>query len=583
MERGNSRPPIPAALLRIVLLLCFSAGVVAADDLPLWRYVTGGVVIGAPALDRNGGIYLPAEDRYVHALTASGERRWRFELAGIPTTPAVLGADGTVFVATRKQRLYGIAPDGRHLFSQTLDASVQALAVTRNGTLGALLDDATLLLSTDRGRALFSVPLSLDGPGELLATDGRWFVTGARGRVTAINGGGQIIWTRSVGSGITAAALDARGALLLGTRNGELLRLSGTTEPRRVTRVQGPVVDIRTVTDRSGGRTDAVLLRDQSGRVYLLSGEATGDGALQWRAKPPGAPVVSAALTDVGTLLLLTADGRIRVMSRSGRVTEQYHLPQAEGPMQLTARDGQLLVTDRSWVTAAFPLTDGAHGGWRGAYGPPDNSRFLRGRENQADSAWWEEQFDFIYLRDHLFAAEERDRERAMEEIRRRVEDDALQGDYPYIVELLTQFALEPYRTPRYEDGRLANDFPDLRFQAVSLLNQLPSSGRRTLYLRLLQLEYNMDVKAAAARGLAMIGTDPAGAATELILKVLRSQDPNQPHAGFVAAALTALESLGARGGSAEAVTEAVQWIRASNAPADLRRQASDLLRSRRR
>lgn len=86
------------------------AGAVTEDV--LWRFVAGGAIGSAVAIDADGVLYFGSADRHVYAVNGDGTLRWTFPTGGaVSSTPAV-GADGTIYVGSSDGILYAIQPDG---------------------------------------------------------------------------------------------------------------------------------------------------------------------------------------------------------------------------------------------------------------------------------------------------------------------------------------------------------------------------------------------------------------------------------------------------------------------------------------
>ncbi len=89
---------------------------ISKDGKILWKFkpegLTPGLYDAPPVLDKDGIIYLTDEAGYVYALKPSGELLWKFRVSNESiTTSAVIGGNGTLYVATIDGTLYAIGED----------------------------------------------------------------------------------------------------------------------------------------------------------------------------------------------------------------------------------------------------------------------------------------------------------------------------------------------------------------------------------------------------------------------------------------------------------------------------------------
>ena len=67
-----------------------------------WQRALGTGASAAPiSLDAGGAAYVGGDDGYLYALGPNGDVRWRESLDGVAADAPEIGADGTLYVATR--------------------------------------------------------------------------------------------------------------------------------------------------------------------------------------------------------------------------------------------------------------------------------------------------------------------------------------------------------------------------------------------------------------------------------------------------------------------------------------------------
>ncbi len=85
----------------------------------LWRYHTNGTrVASLPAIGVDGSIYFSSENLY--AVNPDGSEKWVFEFAddSVRYYSPVLGADGTIYIGTRHNRVFAIDPEGNRIWTE---------------------------------------------------------------------------------------------------------------------------------------------------------------------------------------------------------------------------------------------------------------------------------------------------------------------------------------------------------------------------------------------------------------------------------------------------------------------------------
>ncbi len=100
----------------------------------LWnRQVDGSTGdIGSPVIDKDGAIYLYADDDYFHALNADGGFRWSFKTPRMSWSTAAIGADGTIYFGSRDMFLYALNPNGSLKWKYKAENDVDAPMILSN-------------------------------------------------------------------------------------------------------------------------------------------------------------------------------------------------------------------------------------------------------------------------------------------------------------------------------------------------------------------------------------------------------------------------------------------------------------------
>jgi HEAT repeat protein len=110
------------------------------------------------------------------------------------------------------------------------------------------------------------------------------------------------------------------------------------------------------------------------------------------------------------------------------------------------------------------------------------------------------------------------------------------------LVELVTMLSEEGSTRKEYENGRLVNDFPDVRRKAVKVLGKLGGDQSRDALVSVLLNDENSVVKAEACLQLAEVGDSQTGEALRALVYVYRKS--YNPDANFVKAVIMSIAKI---------------------------------------
>jgi outer membrane protein assembly factor BamB len=327
------------------------------DGTEKWEFTIDPGVGSAPALAREGTIYVPGRDRKVYALHPNGSKQWEFLTEGTWLFTPALGGDGTLYCATGDKGCYALHPDGTLFWQFAPSDYVRAPAVvgsdgtiylvTQSGVLIALYPNGTLKWS----RSKVTTEPSFGPDGTIYAgTDSTSFHAWAPDGVRK--------WTVAVP--VIYSVTDANGALYSTSPN-QLLSF----DPNGTKRWSVPL-DAYWATPPVLGADGLIFIATSAGTLFAVD----RTGVLQWQSASPLAksPALSALSPD-GTIYLASADGVLSALQASdrglaGSVWPTYrHDPQFSGslgptpaapelPLGLSASVGSFVGRVRlSWKT----------------------------------------------------------------------------------------------------------------------------------------------------------------------------------------------------------------------------------------
>jgi len=207
------------------------------DGTVAWSYhLLGYIVEGSPVVGPDGTAYLAASNPQtgtgsVVALSADGAELWRYDLASrLPFGPA-LGPDGTLYGGAGDGNLYALSPEGTLKWRASLGAVNSPAAVGGDGTVYVATAEGYQALDPDDGSLIWSFsPVNGEANSTpALGSEGRLYVTSSADELYALDRDGTLAWTFTAeaegGEEIqfsSPVTTDGQGVLYVGTREGAL-------------------------------------------------------------------------------------------------------------------------------------------------------------------------------------------------------------------------------------------------------------------------------------------------------------------------------------------------------------------------
>jgi alpha-tubulin suppressor-like RCC1 family protein/outer membrane protein assembly factor BamB len=229
-----------------------------------WRYRAAGPLVGSPAMDTNGVVYIGSRDNRLHAVSASrGGKQWTFDANSDVTSSPLVTPDGNI-VFLAGGAVFTVSPDGGQVAVFRTGTSIKSMPVAA--------EDGTLHFGANDG---FIYKIEGDASG------------GTNGAGT--NG---VIWRLAAGSDVQSSpALGADGNLFIGTDSRRVLRLDDEGVVWRFprdTRTRGAVRG-----DVAIGADGTVYVGTDAHTLYAI----TPAGELKWEfsefnGRVRGSPVI---------------------------------------------------------------------------------------------------------------------------------------------------------------------------------------------------------------------------------------------------------------------------------------------------
>lgn len=136
-------------------------------------------------------------------------------------------------------------------------------------------------------------------------------------------------------------------------------------------------------------------------------------------------------------------------------------------------------------------------------------------------------------------------KKQALEVIANMVESGKATADNLEVLAVLDELGNEGTSREVRVNGRLVNDYPEIRRQSAELLGQIGGEKSRDILIAMALKDNEPMVLAEAVYSLGLIEPDSAGRVESVISQLVRSQDAVRPDNNFAYAAISALENIG--------------------------------------
>lgn len=262
---------------------------------PVWAFRTQGRIYADPVVGADGTLYVASHDGFLYAVSPDGKEKWSFDVRGkIWGTPAI-AEDGTVYVGSDADMLFALTPAGE--LKWTL---------------------STALPPEKKGEKVHASKWDVD-TSPVLGKDGTIYFA-CHYYLFAVRPSGELRWRFQAGIGrvkiFSSPALGEDGVLYFGTQGNRLFAVNASGVA---------VWSVETGGDNDSTPTtsgDTVYFGSDDNMVRALN---TADGAPRWTTDL-GAPVrAPLALGRDGTVYVATYGAKPFVAALDGKTgVEQW-------------------------------------------------------------------------------------------------------------------------------------------------------------------------------------------------------------------------------------------------------------------
>jgi outer membrane protein assembly factor BamB len=191
------------------------------DGTPRWSFVAGNEIRSAPAVSLDGAVYFGCRDRKLYALRPDGKKRWEFLTGGWVDSSPALAQDGTVYFGSWDKNFYAVNAAGRELWRFKTPGEIgSSPAIGTDGTIYFGSHDKKFYAITAHGQKKWE--FATGGPilsSPALNLDQCLYFTSVDGFLYALNLDGSLRWRLHTG-GTTESSpvIGADGTIYVGVR-----------------------------------------------------------------------------------------------------------------------------------------------------------------------------------------------------------------------------------------------------------------------------------------------------------------------------------------------------------------------------
>ncbi len=474
----------------VVFLFSLSAGdAYGAEEsgfIRLWRYAAGGKISKIEVDTERKVIYAVAEDRYLHAISFAGERLWRSYIDSGTILSLKTGCDGTIYILTDGGKLLALNRAGGIIWRiRPFHGPVVRIHPLRDGTI-----------------------ICIGGQGEIAAYSHsavlRW-----RGKIFGPGSIGGVVSSADyqipTGAGTNKDTSASSAGIAVGFAGGDLVVIDENGMERWYESGEHAVGELHPLGDRLGMQKGSVLLlyssdgkiaqRVATGEVVSslanpLSGHflvRSTDGFLSlydasgerlWK-RPAGGGICFLGGNEE-TSLLLDYQGWCEVYTGAEGLSISGRLPPPSTAPHLIG-SSRFVYGGDDWIIRAFRTiepaeteekADGKTANEASATGAGGSTRGSRKESEAGKCASLRSggMASFPLLRQELLFGNRERHLRVLREVRRRLESPEPAARKKAFLSVLEEIAGEGVLRTDYRRGKIENDFPELRAEAVRLL-----------------------------------------------------------------------------------------------------------------
>ena len=154
---------------------------------------------------------------------------------------------------------------------------------------------------------------------------------------------------------------------------------------------------------------------------------------------------------------------------------------------------------------------------------------------------------EFQILREKAFSTDYDTKMEALDELDKKFTDGSTRDNATQVEFVLEYLAMEGSGRTAREDGRLVNNFPEVRRRAANMLGRIGTPEAKDALIRILLIDEEPMVKSESAYALGIIGLNPNNETVSALAFAYDRENPAKPDNNFAYAVTLALEKLAAK------------------------------------
>lgn len=164
---------------------------------------------------------------------------------------------------------------------------------------------------------------------------------------------------------------------------------------------------------------------------------------------------------------------------------------------------------------------------------------------------------EFQILREKAFSDDYEVKMGALDDLDKKLTEGSIGDNAAQVAFVLEYLAMEGSGHTVREDGRLLNNFPEVRRRAANMLGRIGTEAAKDALIRVLLIDEEPMVKSEAAYALGVVGMNKDNEVVKVLAYALDREDPSKPDNNFAYAMALAIEKIVKKG---QGATDAIAY-----------------------
>jgi len=506
-------------IMRYLLIFLFSifltfipSGILFSQETIIkWRYPATGRITAVIPGDQGKRIYFLCGDRSLNALTITGTPLWKSLLGEKPGTFLREGPDGTVYGLSENNTLFAVNPRGRIIWKRDdLGTPAGDPLISKTGIIYFLSNSGILTALTPSGKIQWKLSTGSKPGVETILLPGGFFIKQvSSSKIQGFSLVGAFLWEKDFTGPIRKIVSAGKGFLIQDSSG----IINYCTYPGKIEKASA-------FSQRNELLENAYFFNN---RFYFI----TSSGKL-YRTET-GTAEPDSAKSNMTKILTISSGGTVTGYDRTGSIII-FSSNNAEKKIKVKGTGitcGEYIDEEKEnylyalcgedWVVSVISL-------------PRNNDE----EEIQALQSYIEQEgdlknsvsFNDWYLQYLVESLDEKDKTEALEEIRSLLSSPENGETFMKARYLALDLASQGVLNPLQVRGKVMNNFPQIRSQAVLLISRGGDFSTREFLIRLARHEFDQYALSIEIYALGEVKSDTDGKTGALFLEIIKGQTP---------------------------------------------------------